>query len=143
MKTKPLTSALILLFFIFVSLSAEELPVPTYSNSIIVSIEHSILDSDEVDYIKSNFNFGLYAWPCFSRTAITVNLDWHSSLGSASDGIQGFKDTVDSMIEAARAKDAGLHIVICSGLARGLTFYREAKTEDIRNGQWYNDNNLA
>jgi hypothetical protein len=135
-------SVFILIFFLLPGIS-EELPLPTYANSLICSIEHNILDSEEVDYILSHFDFGLYAWPSFSRTAITVNFDWHSSLDEAPEGIQSFKDTVESMIAAAVEKNVRLHFVITSGLARGLSVYREAKEEDIRNCQWYNDNKLA
>jgi hypothetical protein len=122
---------------------SQELPKPTYANSLIVSIEHNPGDAAEVDYLKTHFNFGLYAWLSFSVTAITPVLDWHADLSSADAGLPAFKDPVNSLIAAAKAKNVKLHIVLCSGLARGLSAYREAKDEDIRNAQWYNDNNLA
>ncbi len=124
-------------------LMAQELPRPSYQNAVIISIEHAVEDSAEVDYIKSHFPFGLYAWLSFSRTALVPVLDWHASLDDASNGIQSFKDTVTTMIQKAREKNVRLHLVLCSGLARALSTYREAKEEDIRNCQWYNDNKLA
>ena len=42
-----------LLSFLVPSFS-DELPIPTYMNSLIVSIEHNICDTSEVDYIKNN-----------------------------------------------------------------------------------------
>ena len=139
---------IVILLFIFIinSLSGqvqEELPIPNYNNAVIISIEHSPLDSAEVDYIKNRFNFGLYAWLSFSVTALHPNLPWHHDWNDASNGIQEFKNQVEALIAAARAKNVRLHLVICSGIARGLWVYREAKMEDIRNCSWYNDNKLC
>ena len=132
------------LLFLLISLSfADELPIPTYANSVIISIEHSPADFAEVDYIKSHVNFGLYAWLSFSRTTINPELPWHYDWNDASAGIQSFKDQVNALIAACREKNVRLHIVICSGIARALPIYREAKEEDIRNCSWYNDNKLA
>ena len=145
MKLKIAPVLFLAFFLIFVSSAqaTEELPIPTYANSIIISIEHPATDSDQVDYIKNNFNFGLYAWLSFSRTAYTPSLEWHSNWNEASNGIQSFMSTIDSLITAAKEKEVKLHIVLCSGLARGLSTYNEAKLEDIRNCQWYSDNLLA
>lgn len=147
MRLKTTYAILFALFVISVSPTfaeeKEELPIPTYANSVIISIEHSPTDSAEVDYIKNNFNFGLYAWLSFSRTHIDPILAWNSDWSDASNGIQSFKNTIDANIAAAKAKGAKLHVVLCSGLARGLYIYKDAKLEDIRNAQWYNDNQLA
>jgi hypothetical protein len=136
------TIPLLLLIFI-PSLKGDELPIPRYANSVIISIEHSPLDDTEVDYIKSRFKFGLYAWLSFSRTYITPNLPWHYDWNDASAGIQDFKDAVNTFVSKAKEKNVKLHIVLCSGIARGLYSYHEAKEEDIRNCSWYNDNKLA
>jgi len=122
---------------------AEELPVPTLDNAFIISIEHSVTDSAEVAYIKNHFDFGLYAWLCFSKTAFALPLDWHASLGEADQGIKDFKDQVDQYIQSARQQDVRIHLVLVVGLVRYVYLYREAKQEDIRNTQWYNDNKLA
>ncbi|MBD3414301.1 MAG: hypothetical protein GF421_07725 [Candidatus Aminicenantes bacterium] len=122
---------------------AEELPKPALDNALLISIELPVTNSAEVDYIKNNFNFGLYAWLCFSKTAMSVDLDWHAPWSQASQGIQGFKDTIDSYIQAASQKEVRLHVVIVAGLARYVSIYKQAKQEDIRNCQWYNDNKLA
>lgn len=143
MIKKYISIFLVSLSFLFINLPAEELPIPKYGNSVIISIEHNILDSDEIDYIKNNFNFGLYAWLSFSHTSLSQDLNWHSNWSDASNGIQGFKNKIDSYIAAAKNKNVKLHIVLVSGLARHIHIYKEAKQEDIRNGQWYNDNNLA
>jgi hypothetical protein len=121
----------------------QELPKPTYANSIIISLEHSPADAAEVDYIKANFPFGLYAWPSFSVTHIDPALDWNSDWTQADAGIAAFKASVDYYITAAKAKGVKFHLVVCSGLARGIGIYAEAKTEDIRNTQWFNDNNIG
>ncbi len=139
-----LTISLLILCLVLVRATlAEELPRPTYKNAVIISLEHNPLDSTEVKYIKNNFNFGLYAWLSFSVTHLAPKLEWHSNWKEASEGIKSFKDSVNSLLTAARAENVGLHLVLCSGLARGLSVYREAKEEDIRNCQWYNDNKLA
>ena len=122
---------------------AEELPIPTLDNALIISIELSVTKSAEVDYIKNHFNFGLYAWPCFSRTSFSPELDWHASWSQADQGILSFKNEIDQYIQNARQKNVRLHLVLCSGLARVVSIYKEAKQEDIRNCQWYNDNKLA
>jgi hypothetical protein len=123
--------------------AGQELPKPTYQNSVIISIEHDPRDSAAVDSIKQNLPFGLYAWPSFSQTTIFPALDWHALLSDAATGIQAFKDTVNGLIAAAKAKNVKLHLVLSSGLARSVQLYKEAKEEDIRNAQWYNDNKLA
>lgn len=102
-----------------------------------------ITDSGELDYIIENLPFGLYAWPQISITHLDPDLDWHTSWQNADTGIKKFKNKVNLYIQAAQEKKVGLHIVMCAGLARGLAIYREAKEEDIRNCQWYNDNKLA
>ena len=135
-----------IIFFLFCSLGptfADELPLPSYLNSVVISIEHNVLDSDEVDYIKNNFNWGLYTWLSFSKTAFVPVLDWHTSWDEADEGIESFKNQIDQLIEAAKAKNVKLHIVLVGGLVRYVSTYRDAKEEDIRNCQWYNDNKLA
>lgn len=145
MKKKVLFPLLIILVAFITQINAEELPIPTYLNSVIISLEHSPTDSTEVDYIKNNINFGLYAWPSFSITSISPVLDWHADLSAASSNIQSFKNTVNSLITAAKAKNVKLHLVLTSGYARPQSNlgYVEAKQEDIRNAQWFNDDKLA
>ena len=147
MKARTIAIALGLTLLPWASLPtqarAQELPKPTYANSVVISIEHGIHDSAEVDYIKSTMPFGLYAWPSFSLTHVPVDLAWTSDWNDAANGIQAFKNTVDGLIAEAKAKNVKIHFVVCSGLARSLHVYREAKEEDIRNAQWYNDNKLA
>jgi hypothetical protein len=125
------------------SASPEELPKPTYANSLIVSIEHNPADAAEIDVIKSRLNFGLYAWLSLSITAITPALDWHTAPGDADRGIQAFKDQVNTYLEVARTKGTSVHLVLTSGLARSWPIYRTAKEEDVRNAQWYNDNRIC
>jgi len=125
------------------SAPADELPVPCLRNSLIVSLEHSVLDSAEVDYIKKNFNWGLYTWLAFSKTALVPKLDWYTSWDKAEAGIENFKKEVNQLIQAAKEKNVRLHLVLVSGLVRYISTYEKAKEEDIRNCQWYNDNKLA
>ena len=120
-----------------------ELPIPHLRNSLIVSIEHSVLDSVEVGYIKKHFNWGLYTWLAFSKTALVPVLDWHTSWEKADQGLESFKNQVNQLIQAAKAQNVRLHIVLVGGIVRYVSTYKEAKEEDIRNCQWYNDNKLA
>ena len=145
MKTKTILFFTTIILSVFSFNYAEELPLPAYSNSIIITIEHDVRDSAEVDYIKANFNFGLYAWLSFSRTSLSPSLDWHADLNRATQNIQDFKENIESLLTAAKEKGVKLHFVLTSGLARPQNNlgYLEAKEEDIRNCQWYNDNNLA
>jgi hypothetical protein len=138
----------IILFLVIMLLAfslswADELPVPSLHNAVIISIEHPVTDYPEVEYIKNNFNFGLYTWLSFSKTAFGPELSWHASWDEAGQGIQSFKQQVNQYIHSAGQENVRLHIVLCSGLVRILPIYREAKEEDIRNCQWYQDNKLA
>ena len=131
------------LVFVVSALPGQELPKPSIYNTVIVSFEHNPADADEVDYIKANFPFGLYALLSFSITHVAPNLAWDSNWSQAEAGIAAFKAAVDGHIEAAKARGVKLHLVVCSGLARNLGIYAAAKTEDIRNAQWFNDGNLG
>lgn len=122
---------------------ATVLPKPAYANSIVISLEHLPSDAGELAYIKANFPFGLYAWPSVSVTHVDPALAWISNWSAADTGIAAFKTKIDAYIAAANAAGFKLHLVLCSGLARGIGIYAEAKTEDIRNAQWFNDNNLG
>jgi hypothetical protein len=141
---KKRAAACLLVAVLFASTCfSEELPVPSSKNSVVVSFEHSPTDAVEVDYIKKNFHFGLYAWPSFSITTITLVWPWHASPSDSEAALGEFKNRVDVLAAAAKSKNVCLHLVLTSGLARGLFAYKDAKEEDIRNAQWYNDNKLA
>lgn len=122
---------------------AQELPRPTPANSTIISIEHSPTDAAEVAAIKKAFGGGLYAWLSLSVTTLTPDMSWRADLAKADEEVKAFKTKVDSLVQAAKKSGLKLHLVLTSGLARGLEAYEAAKIEDIRNAQWYNDNNLA
>ncbi len=133
-----------LFVIIFSHLYPEELPRPTYDNSLIFSMVYSVISSSadtEVAYMKSQFGNGLYALLACS-TFVGVNLDWHYDITGADSGIQNFKNTVDKLVKKAQNYGVGLHIILTYGLSRNPKFYNEAKDEDIRNAQWYNDNNI-
>ena len=123
----------------------QELPIPSPSNTSIISIEHDPLDGPEIDFIRNTFNFGLYAWPSVSITALSPLLDWHAPLApaDADAGIQAFKDQVNALLAAAQTKNIRLHLVLVAGLCRNPSIYEEAMKEDVRNCQWYNDNKIA
>ena len=145
-KTRLFLSFTAILLSLFIRGYSEELPIPSYSNSVIVSLNYSLWNDDyfsEIDYMRSNFNFGLYAWLSISQPALVPTLAWHSDWNNPSVGIQSFKDQADLIIERAKQENVRLHIILCSGLARGVWIYREAKAEDVRNCQWYNENNIA
>lgn len=125
-------------------LSAEELPRPTYDNSFIFSITHYFLEDEisESENIKNQFGNGLYA-PLFFSNFVGVEMDWNIDPGSAGHGIQAFKDKFDQIIAFAKQHKVGVHLTLNYGLSRQVDFYKKAKEEDIRNAQWYNDNNIS
>jgi hypothetical protein len=125
------------------ALRAQELPIPNFDNSVVISIEHNPDDAAEAAYIKNRFSFGLYAWPSFSITTLTPTIPWRSALDRADENLAGFKADVNRLVAAAKARGFRLHLVLTSGLARGRAVYKDAKLEDVRNCQWYNDNTIA
>ena len=122
---------------------AQELPRPTPLNSIVVSIEGDPANQKEAEYIKSTIPFGLYAWPSFSVTTLTPVIPWRTRLDQADANLEKFKANVNRLVAAAKARGFKLHLVLTSGVARNRGVYEQAKREDIRNCQWYNDNNIA
>ena len=70
MNKKAMALVLVIVMFCFFprfSL-AEELPRPTYDNSLILSVSYSLDTAPpaEVEYVKSQFANGLYSWLSFS-----------------------------------------------------------------------------
>ena len=125
------------------ALRAQELPIPNFENSVVISIEHGPGDAAEADYIKKRIPFGLYAWPSFSITTLAPTIPWRSALDRADENLASFKADVNGYVTAAKARGFKLHLVLTSGLARTRAVYKDAKLEDIRNCQWYNDNKIA
>ncbi|UCH95126.1 MAG: hypothetical protein JSV88_33435, partial [Candidatus Aminicenantes bacterium] len=136
--------AMVILCHFYPLLFSEELPKPSYDNSIIISFSGQLPTppSSEVEYIKSQFGNGLYVPLTFS-SFWAVNMDWHINPSNADNGIQSFKNSIDSLIEKAKSYGVWIHLVINYGLSRKVGLYKAAKEEDIRNAQWFNDNNLA
>jgi hypothetical protein len=121
----------------------EELPRPNYDNSVIFSVTYSLgQSSSEIDYIKSRFGNGIYA-PLYFTQFAQIDMDWTVDPSQADSGIQAFKNQVEALITKAKTYNVELHFIINYGLARNVGAYSVAKEEDIRNAQWYNDNNLA
>lgn len=133
-----------ILFLLFPLLFSEELPRPSYDNSLILSFTYSLLYSSpsEIEYIKSQFGNGLFVPLTFSSFS-NLKMDWYTNPANADNGIQTFKNTIDTLVQKAKSHGVGIHIIITFGLSRGAIVYRSAKEEDIRNAQWFNDNNLA
>lgn len=125
-------------------LKSRELPKPTYDNSLIFSLSFHIPDSPspELDYLKKQFSSGLYT-PLVFTNFVPVSMDWHCDITKPDPGIQKFKNTVGSLVRNAKTFGVGLHIVLLYGDSRSVYLYNDAKIEDIRNAQWYSDNNLA
>jgi hypothetical protein len=123
---------------------SQELPKPGYDNSLIFSFTYPlpVPPSAEVDYIKSQFGNGLYAPLGFSNF-VSVAMDWHAVIANADNGIKAFKNNVDTLISRAKSYGVGVHLILIFGLSRNVDLYKSAKNEDLRNAQWYNDNNLA
>ncbi len=125
------------------SLPAQELPLPTPRNSVVISLELSPRNAAEAEYIKKAIPFGLYAWPSFSITTMTPDIPWQAPLDAADANLAKFKSAVKAYVAAAKARGFKLHLVLSTGLARNRTIYKDAKLEDVRNCQWYNDNTIA
>lgn len=123
--------------------SAQELPRPTYDNSVIYSITYGLNGSaTEIDYIKDRFWGGLYA-PLYFSHFVDFDMAWGTDPAQAEDNIDAFKSRIEGYITKAKQYDIGMHIIVKYGLARYPDAYKAAKEEDTRNAQWYNDNNLA
>ncbi len=125
-------------------LAAEELPKPTYDNSIVFSWTHYFLreDASEIEYIKNQFGNGMYAPLCFTKFT-GVNMEWNLDIENIGSGLQEFKDEVNKIITFAKQHNVGIHFIMTYGIARNVEFYNTAKEEDLRNAQWYNDNNIS
>jgi Viral BACON domain len=126
------------------ALASRVLPKPTYNNSFIFSFTAQISNppSSEMDYLINQFGGGLYA-PLTFTNFLPLNMDWHCDISKPDSGIQSFKNLVDPLVKKAKTYNVGLHLVLLYGMARKTNLYKPAKEEDIRNAQWFNDNNLA
>jgi hypothetical protein len=125
------------------SSQTQELPLPTPRNSVVISLEHNPQNAAEAEYIKKAIPFGLYAWPSFSITTMTPDIPWQAPLDAADANLAKFKSAVKANVAAAKARGFKFHLVLSTGLARNRTIYKDAKLEDVRNCQWYNDNTIA
>ncbi|MCP5103164.1 MAG: hypothetical protein GY950_07290, partial [bacterium] len=106
---------------------------------------HSLASSDargETAYMKTRFGNGLYA-PLLCSMFVGADMDWSSDIANAGAGIQGFKNTIDTLVRRAESYGVGLHIILNYGISRLPHYYDSAKNEDLRNAQWYSDNNPA
>ena len=115
--------SILLVLFILSTISAKELPQPSYENSIIISIEYNLKYATpyEINYIKNSIGEGLYAWLCFSKTTLVPDLDWHYYPSNAYFGIRNFREEVEEYIAKAKEYNVRIHIALCAGLARGLS----------------------
>jgi len=122
----------------------EEIPRPTYDNSLIFSWTYNFLYAppSEITYIQSQFGNGIYAPLCFSNF-LGLDMDWYVDINDAANGITKFKDELDKRIAFAKTYNVGIHLTLTYGIARNVNYYKTAKEEDIRNCQWYNDNNIS
>ncbi|MCX6581191.1 MAG: BACON domain-containing protein [Candidatus Aminicenantes bacterium] len=145
---KNITILGILLASLFYPLFAEEMPYPTYDNSLILGMVFYIeaappyIAPDEINTIIDRFGRGLYAPLLFSRF-VGVDMDWKANPETTDLSLQQFRDTVDLIIQKARFYKVGIHFILTYGLSRNTQFYNPAREEDIRNAQWYNDNNIV
>jgi len=142
---RKILASLVLIVFIFgfTFLGGEELPKPTYDNSLLFSWTHNFLhDETDVPYLVGQYGNGLYAKLFFS-SFVYVDMDWRTDISSVDTEIQSFKDKVNDMIAFAKKYNVGIHLTLVYGISRGVTYYNDAKEEDVRNAQWYNDNNIS
>lgn len=144
---KHINIVVILWASLFCTVSADEMPYPTYDNSLIFGMVHYIelgppyVLPDDINTILDQFGKGLYAPLLFSRF-VTVDMNWKTNPGNANIALQRFKDYIDLIIQKARFYKVGIHFILTFGLSRSTQCYNPAKEEDIRNAQWYNDNNI-
>jgi len=129
---------------VFCFLNSEEIPRPTYDNSVIFSVTHNLVhdEQSETGYIQGQFGNGLYARLLFS-SFFGPDMAWETDINNIGDGLQAFKNKVDAHIGKAKEFNVGIHLTMTYGMARNLKHYKTAKEEDIRNAQWYNDNNIS
>jgi hypothetical protein len=139
-----LTAVIILCHLYPFLLFSQELPKPNDDNSLVFSFTYDMppAPSAEVDYIKSQFGKGLYAPLSFSNF-VSIEMAWHTVIANADSGIKTFKNAVDTAISRAKTYGVGIHLILIFGLSRDVDIYKSAKNEDLRNAQWYSDNNLA
>ncbi len=127
-------------------IGAEELPKPTYDNSLVLSMTHSFLveTPTEIETIKSYFPNGLYAPLAFSKF-VKVPMDWDVNINSVqmNEDMVAFKTEVDQIVAFAKQYNVGVHLTMTYGIARDVKYYATAKQEDVRNAMWYNDNNIS
>jgi hypothetical protein len=140
----PLILFLIISVFSSWYIQGEEIPKPTYDNSLIFSWTYNFLygPPSEITYIQNQFGNGIYAPLCFSNF-VGLDMNWYVDISDADSGIKKFKDDLDKRIAFAKTYNVGIHLTLTYGIARNLKFYKTAKEEDIRNCQWYNDNNIS
>lgn len=139
-----LISLIGILAMCFFSAAGEEMPKPNYDNSLIFSITHYFLNETptELQYIIDQYGNGIYA-PLFFSKFENVYMDWSINPASGSSGIPAFKSQVDKIVAFAKTYKVGVHITLNYGLSRNVNNYKTAKQQDIRNAQWYNDNNIS
>jgi hypothetical protein len=136
--------SLLLILLTIGEMYSVEMPKPDYNNSLIFSFTHYFLEEEasEIDYVKSRFGNGLYARLSFSGF-FGIDMDWNINPADSGSGIQEFKDEMDNAITFAKQYNVAIHLTLNFGMARIVTLYNDAKIEDIRNAQWYNDNNIS
>jgi len=122
----------------------EEIPRPSYDNSLIFSWTYNYIygSPSEIAYIQSQFGSGIYAPLCFS-SFVGLDMSWYVNISDAGSGIEKFKEDLDKRIAFAKTYNVGIHLTMTYGIARSVNYYKAAKEEDIRNCQWYNDNNIS
>lgn len=144
MKLKKVLLTVLLSVFVCSYVISEELPKPTYDNSVMFAWTHYFLieDAAEINYMKSQFGYGIYA-PMMYSNFYAVDMNWKINPADSDNNISSFKSTVGQLVAFANKYDIGMHMIINYGLSRKVTTYNAAKIEDVRNAQWYNDNNIS
>ena len=148
--TKFKKSIIVLIFTWSVLLSfhvmgkSVELPKPDYNNSMMFSLIYPMPDTvtDDFQYILDRFGNGLYA-PLTVSTYKGIDLIWGVKPIEADAGLKEFKNDIDNLITKAKSYNVGIHLILMNGLSRDTELYNYAEQEDMRNAQWYNDNNVA
>lgn len=144
MKLRQVFLTVLLSIAVCAFLYSEEMPKPTYDNSVMFAWTHYFLidDAAEINYMKSQFGYGIYA-PMMYSNFYRVDMGWNVNPADSDSNIDSFKSKVGQLVAFANKYDIGQHMIINYGISRKVTLYNAAKIEDVRNAQWYNDNNIS
>jgi len=142
-KIRTLFLLILSIFFLYGrcdSESTKELPRPDFYNTFFLTTYYPIYDIDEIKLIKSHFPDSLYKRFGISKF-VGVKTSWKGN--DIKGEIKRLFESLRKELEIAKELETRMHFGFTFGFARSVSIYNDAKKEDIRNCQWYNDGKLA